>query len=62
MPTPDPITDTALALYNPRVQVKAAGGVRTLDAALDVIEAGATRIGATATAAILDEFARRQQH
>lgn len=43
-----------------RVQVKAAGGVRTLDALLDVIDAGVTRCGATATAAILDEFARRQ--
>jgi deoxyribose-phosphate aldolase len=41
--------------------VKAAGGVRTLDAALAMIEAGVTRMGATATAAILDEFARRQK-
>lgn len=41
------------------VQVKAAGGVRTLDAALDVIDAGCTRFGATATAAILDEFKQR---
>ena len=43
-----------------RVQVKAAHGVRTLDALLDVIDAGCTRCGATATAAILDDFARRQ--
>jgi deoxyribose-phosphate aldolase len=43
-----------------RVQVKAAHGVRTLDALLDVIDAGCTRCGATATAAMLDEFARRQ--
>lgn len=43
-----------------KVQVKAAGGVRTLDALLDVIDAGCTRSGATATAAILDEFAARQ--
>jgi deoxyribose-phosphate aldolase len=43
-----------------RVQVKAAGGVRTLDALLDVLEAGCTRVGATATAAILDEFQKRQ--
>lgn len=43
----------------PQVQVKAAGGVRTLDALLDVIDAGATRSGATATAAILDEFKKR---
>jgi len=42
------------------VQVKAAGGVRTLDALLDVLEAGCTRVGATATAAILDEFQKRQ--
>ncbi|MCL4505071.1 MAG: deoxyribose-phosphate aldolase [Chloroflexi bacterium] len=47
------------ASVSPRVQIKAAGGVRTLDAALDVIDVGVTRIGATATAAILDEFERR---
>jgi deoxyribose-phosphate aldolase len=46
---------------SPHIQVKAAGGVRTLDAALAMIEAGVTRMGATATAAILDEFARRQK-
>ncbi len=45
-----------------RVQVKAAGGVRTLDAILAVIDTGTTRVGATATAAILDEFKKRQQH
>jgi deoxyribose-phosphate aldolase len=44
-----------------QVQVKAAGGVRTLDATLAVIEVGCTRVGATATAAILDEFQRRQE-
>lgn len=43
-----------------RIQVKAAGGVRSLDAALAMIDAGVTRIGATATAKILDEYARRQ--
>jgi deoxyribose-phosphate aldolase len=43
---------------SPKVQVKAAGGVRTLQALLDVIDTGATRCGATATAAILDEFNR----
>lgn len=41
------------------VQVKAAGGVRTLDAILDVIDVGCTRCGATATAVILDEFESR---
>lgn len=49
------------ANVSPRVQVKAAGGVRTLDAILAVIDAGCTRCGATATAAILDEFERRQK-
>jgi deoxyribose-phosphate aldolase len=39
-----------------KVQVKAAGGVRTLSALLDVIDAGVTRCGATATATILDDF------
>lgn len=42
-----------------KVQIKAAGGVRTLDALLAVIEAGVTRCGATATAKILDEFKAR---
>ncbi len=38
---------------SPHVQVKAAGGVRTLDALLDVMELGVTRIGATATEAMI---------
>ena len=42
-----------------KVQIKAAGGVRTLDALLAVIDCGVTRCGATATAAILDEFEAR---
>lgn len=37
------------------VQVKASGGVRTLDDLLRVREIGVTRIGATATKAILEE-------
>ena len=44
-----------------KVQIKAAGGVRTLPALLEVIDAGANRCGATATAAILDEFKRIQE-
>ncbi len=43
----------------PKVQVKCAGGVRTLDDLLKMREAGATRSGATATAAMLDEAGRR---
>jgi deoxyribose-phosphate aldolase len=41
------------------VQIKAAGGVRTLDDLLLVRSVGVTRIGATATQAILDEAAKR---
>lgn len=43
----------------PGVKVKAAHGVRTLDALLAVIEAGAERCGATATAAMLDDYRQR---
>jgi deoxyribose-phosphate aldolase len=44
-----------------KVQVKAAGGVRTLPALLEVIDAGVTRCGATATATILDDFKRLKE-
>ena len=43
-----------------KVQDKAAGGVRDLDGLIRVRELGATRCGATATAAMLDEYRRRQ--
>ncbi len=43
----------------PHVQVKAAGGVRTLDRLLAVRSLGVTRVGATATKAILDECRAR---
>ncbi|HUJ21485.1 MAG TPA: deoxyribose-phosphate aldolase [Bryobacteraceae bacterium] len=42
-----------------RVGVKAAGGVRTLEKALEVHEVGCSRFGATATAAILDAWKAR---
>lgn len=38
----------------PGIQVKAAGGIRSLERAREVIQLGVTRIGATATRAILD--------
>ena len=41
---------------DPRVRIKAAGGVRTLERALEVYQAGSDRFGATATAAILDAW------
>ncbi|HEY5488839.1 MAG TPA: deoxyribose-phosphate aldolase [Candidatus Limnocylindrales bacterium] len=42
------------------IEVKAAGGVRTLDALLAVMCLGVTRIGATATKTILDDFKGRK--
>ncbi|TAE26691.1 MAG: deoxyribose-phosphate aldolase [Cytophagales bacterium] len=41
------------------VQVKAAGGVRTLDGLLQVKEMGVTRLGASATAVIMEDAYRR---
>lgn len=43
-----------------RVQVKAAGGVRDLDGLIKVRDLGGSRCGATATAAMLDEYRRRE--
>jgi deoxyribose-phosphate aldolase len=56
-------TDHALRLMRahsaPSIQVKAAGGIRTLDDLLRIRELGVTRIGATATREILEEAIRR---
>lgn len=48
-----------ISASKPSVQVKAAGGVRTLDDLLHVRSLGVTRIGATATSQILDEAKAR---
>jgi deoxyribose-phosphate aldolase len=48
------------ASTSPHVGLKAAGGVRSLDALLEVMALGVTRIGATQTAAIIDEFRARK--
>ena len=57
-------TEPDLALMrascSPKVQVKAAGGVRDLDSLIRVRDLGASRCGASATAAILDEYRRRE--
>jgi deoxyribose-phosphate aldolase len=45
---------------SPAVQVKAAGGVRTLDDLIAVMNLGVTRIGATQTKPILDEYRARR--
>jgi deoxyribose-phosphate aldolase len=47
------------ATVSPHIQVKAAGGVRTLDALLEVLAVGVTRVGATRTAEILDDYRAR---
>ena len=44
---------------SPRVRIKAAGGVSTLDGALAVIAVGADRIGMRATQAVLEAAAER---
>jgi deoxyribose-phosphate aldolase len=49
------------ATVSARVKVKAAGGVRSLDALLDVMAAGADRCGATRTAEMLDDFRARTE-
>lgn len=43
----------------PQVRIKAAGGVRTFDALLEVREIGVSRVGASRTVEILDECKRR---
>ncbi len=48
------------AACSPKVQVKAAGGVRDLDGLIRVRDLGATRCGATTTAAMLDDYRRRE--
>jgi len=60
---PSGATDADLILMRkhspPHVQVKAAGGVRDLDALLRVRALGVTRCGATRTATMLDEARQR---
>lgn len=43
----------------PSVRVKASGGIRTLDAALEMIEAGADRLGMSAGVAVMNEWNAR---
>ena len=41
------------------VKIKAAGGIRTLDTALRMIELGVSRIGSTASVSIVEELKHR---
>ncbi len=45
---------------SPKAQVKAASGVRDLDGLVKVRDPGGTRCGATATAAMMDEYRKRE--
>ena len=45
---------------SPHIGVKAAGGIRTLDALIAVMNLGVTRVGATQTKVILDDFRSRR--
>jgi deoxyribose-phosphate aldolase len=60
---PEGATDEDLKLMRSHavseVQVKAAGGVRSLDRLLEVKKLGVSRVGATRTKEILDEFRRK---
>ena len=61
-PTGATIDDLRLmrATVSPAMKVKAAGGVRTLEALIDCLNAGIDRCGATATAAIIDDLRSRR--
>ncbi|OFX60232.1 MAG: deoxyribose-phosphate aldolase [Bacteroidetes bacterium GWB2_41_8] len=54
-----PILELMKKSVGPKVKVKAAGGVRTLDQLIAVQAAGCTRSGATATVAMMEEAMKR---
>ena len=55
------VADVRLMRENtkPEIQVKAAGGIRTLDQLIEMYEAGATRMGCSRSAAVLEEAQKR---
>ncbi len=54
-----PVLELMKKNVGPKVKVKAAGGVRTLDQLIAVQAAGCSRCGATATATMLEEAMKR---
>jgi len=60
-PTGATLEDLRLMVQHcaPQVRVKAAGGVRTLESALEVYQVGCSRFGATATVSILEDWKAR---
>lgn len=49
------------SIVGDKIRVKAAGGIRNLDTALAMMEAGAERIGTSAGVAIVEEWKNRQE-
>ena len=60
-PTGATLEDVKLmrASVSPKMKVKSAGGVKNLDMLLEFMDAGVDRSGASATAAMLDEYVAR---
>jgi deoxyribose-phosphate aldolase len=60
-PTGATLADVKLmrATCSPKVKVKSAGGVKTLDQLLEFLDAGIDRSGSSSTASILDDFIAR---
>jgi deoxyribose-phosphate aldolase len=60
-PTGATVADVKLmrAAVSPAVKVKSAGGVRALDALIEMLDAGVERSGATTTSTMLDEYTQR---
>jgi deoxyribose-phosphate aldolase len=54
-----PVLQLMKKSIGPKVKLKAAGGVRTLDQLIAVRESGCTRSGATATAVMLEDATKR---
>ncbi len=46
----------------PRCKVKAAGGIKTAQQAIEMLEAGADRIGTSAAMKIIEEYKTQQQN
>jgi len=47
--------------YAPHCRVKAAGGIKTAKQVLEMLEAGAERIGTSSGVQIIEEFKRSRQ-
>ena len=60
-PTGATIADIKLmrSSVSPKMKIKRAGGVRTLDVLIEYLDAGISRSGATTTAIMIDEYAER---